>query len=134
MRLTDFINENYFNEIKEEIISSKQFIPELFRSLLTFEEIKESFDESLRPRYGQEKMEFRSKMDSIYISLDLLNFLQENNYWGLINDKPSFLNFLNEIIEEDFNDYEKGFSEDERQKYNKDYSRFKSLYETCITH
>ena len=69
-----------------------------------------------------------------YISLDLLNFLQENNYWGLINDKPSFLNFLNEIIEEDFNDYEKGFSEDERQKYNKDYSRFKSLYETCITH
>ena len=39
-----------------------------------------------------------------------------------------------DYIEEDFNDYEKGFSEDERQKYNKDYSRFKSLYETCITH
>lgn len=132
MRLIYFINEDYLNEIKNELISSKQFIPESVRSFLTFDEIRASFDESLRPRYGQEKMEFRSKMASIYISIDLLNFLQENDYWGLITDKPSFLNFLKEIIKEDFDDYHKGFSEEERKKYDEDYSRFLAIYESCI--
>lgn len=131
MRLIDFINQEYLNEIKEELISSKQFIPESIRSFLTFDEIRESFDESLRDRYGQEKMEFRSEMSSIYISIDLLNFLQENNYWGLINDKPSFLKFLKEIIKEDFDDYYDGFSKEEREKYDKDYSRFLTLYQSC---
>lgn len=94
MRLIYFINKDYLNEIKNELISSKQFIPESVRSFLTFDEIRASFDESLRPRYGQEKMEFRSKMASIYISINLLNFLQENDYWGLITDKPSFLSLI----------------------------------------
>lgn len=46
----------------------------------------------------------------LYISIDLLTFLQKNNYWGLITDKSSFLDFLKEIIEDDFNEYSKGFS------------------------
>ena len=83
MRLIDFINQEYLNEIKKDLILSKQFIPESVRSFLTFDEIRASFDESLRPRYSQEKMEFRLEMSSIYISIDLLNFLKENNYWGL---------------------------------------------------
>lgn len=109
MRLIDFINLDYLNEIKEELISSKQFIPDLIRGFLTIDEVWDSFDESLRPMYHQEKMEFRSKMSSIYISINLLNFLQKNNYWGLITDKPSFLKFLKEIIKEDYDDYYEGF-------------------------
>ena len=50
MRLIYFINEDYLNEIKNELISSKQFIPESVRSFLTFDEIRASFDESLIPR------------------------------------------------------------------------------------
>ena len=132
MRLIDFINQEYLNEIKKDLILSKQFIPESVRSFLTFDEIRASFDESLRPRYSQEKMEFRLEMSSIYISIDLLNFLKENNYWGLITDKSSFLKFLKEIIKDDFDYYHKGFSEDERKKYDEDYSRFLTIYESCI--
>lgn len=132
MRLVDFINQDYFEEIKEELISSKQFIPESVRSFLTFDEIRGSFDESLRERYTQEKMEFRSEMSSIYISIDLLTFLQKNNYWGLITDKSSFLDFLKEIIEDDFNEYSKGFSIEEKRKYNHDYNIFLKLYNDCI--
>lgn len=132
MRIIDFINQDYFNDVKEEIISSKQFIPECIRSFLTFDELWDSFDESLRDRYGQEKMDFRSKMSSIYISLDLLIFIKENNYWGLINDKSSFLNFLKKIIQEDFEDYSKEFSNVEKEKYAYDYSRFLDLYDSCV--
>ena len=132
MRLIDFINQEYLNEIKKDLISSKQFIPESIRSFLTFDEIQASFDESLRPRYGQEKMEFRLEMSSIYISIDLLNFLQENNYWGLITDKSSFLKFLKEIIKDDFDFYRKGFSIEEKRKYDHDYNIFLKLYNECI--
>ena len=132
MRIIDFINQDYFNDIKGEIVSSKQFIPESIRSFLTFDELMDSFDESLRDRYGQEKMDFRSQMSSIYISLDLLIFIEENNYWGLINDKSSFLNFLKRIIQEDFDDYSKEFSKVEKKKYSADFSRFLDLYDSCI--
>lgn len=132
IRIIDFFDQDYLNEIKDELISSKQFIPENIRSFLTFEEITDSFDESLRERYGQEKMEFRSIMSSIYISLDLLTFIIENNYWSLINDKSSFLNFLNSLIQEDFETHSKEFSKVEKEKYNYDYSRFLKLYNTYI--
>lgn len=132
MRIKDFIDENYVNEIKPELISSKIFIPEVIRSFLTFEELQASFDESLRVRYGQEKMAFRDKMDSIYISLDLLEFLTKNNYWNLIKDRTSFLNFLKEIIDDDFKEYSDDFSVEEKKKYYYDYRLFLKLYTEYI--
>lgn len=132
MRLKDLIDQDYLDEVKSEIISSKIFIPEIIRSFLTREEINASFDESLRERYGQEKMAFRDKMDSIYISLDLLNFIIDNNYWGLVKDKNSLLNFLKEMIEDDFEDFSSSFSIEKKRKYAHDYNLFLNIYNQYI--
>lgn len=127
MRLVDFVDQDYLNVIKNEIIESKIFIPELIRSFLTMDEVKASFDESLRGRYGKEKMDLLDDMSGIYIAIDLLNFLNKYEYWGLIKDKTSFLDFLNEIIQDDFDAHSYKFSPDHKIKYEKDYNVFLGL-------
>ncbi len=132
MRLVDFVDQEYLDDIKNEIITSKIFIPELIRSFLTMDEVKASFEESLRGRYTQEKMELLDDMSGIYIAIDLLNFLNEYNYWGLIKDKSAFLDFLKEIIQDDFDAHSDKFSPGHKRKYEKDYNVFLNLYKNSI--
>ena len=132
MRLVDFVDQEYLDNIKNEIIKSKIFIPELIRSFLTMDEIKASFDESLRDKYTQEKMEHLDNMSGLYIAIDLLNFLNEYNYWGVIKDKSTFLDFLKEIIQDDFDAHSDKFSPEHKRKYEKDYNVFLNLYKNSI--
>ena len=133
MRLVDFIDQDYLNVIKNEMINSKIFIPELIRSFLTLDEVKASFDESLRDRYGREKRQLLDNMSGIYIAIDLLNFFNEYDYWGLIKDKSSFLDFLKEIIQDDFDANFYKFSPEHKRKYEKDYNVFLNLYKEAYS-
>ena len=132
MRLIDLLNKEYFDNIKTDLINSKIFIPDIVRGWLSFDEIRKSFDESLRERYTHEKMEHRRSTSSVVIALDLINFIEENNYYGLVYDYQELFDYLKNMIDVEYLECYGIISKQEKQKFKKEYIEFLKFYDKYV--